>query len=51
MNDLLNVLLIYLLVLPFPYSGTGAATLGVWHGEVRHTEDLFEAAILTTASF
>ena len=44
MNDLLNVLLIYLFVFPFPYLGTGAATLGVWQGEVRHTEDLFEAA-------
>ena len=29
----------------------GAAKLGVWHDEVRHTEGLFEAAVLITASF
>ena len=51
MNDLLNVLLIFLLELPSPFSGTGAATLGDWHDEVRHTDGLFETAILTTASF
>ena len=51
MYDLLYVLLIFLLELPSPFLGTRAATLVDWHDAVRHTEGLFEAAILTTASF
>ena len=51
MIDLIKVLLIFLFEFPFPYSGTGAAAPGAWHDEVRHSEGLFEAAILTTTSF
>ena len=48
MNDLFFVLLIYLLEPPFPYLGAGTATLGIWHDELMHMVDLFEAAFLTT---
>ena len=51
MDDLFNVLCNYLLESPFPYLGTGTATLGAWHDEVRHTEVLSEASILVTSSF
>jgi hypothetical protein len=51
MNDLLNVLLIYLLEFPFPFSGTGGCHARAWHDEVMHAEGLAEAAILTSASF
>ena len=40
MNDSFNVLLIYILEFPFPYSGTGAAASGTWHDEVWHTVGL-----------
>ena len=47
MNGLLNVLLIYFLGFPFPFSGTGGCHAGAWHDDVMHAEGLSEAAILT----
>ena len=50
MNDLLNVLLFYLLGFPFSFSDTGGYHAGGLD-EVRHAEDLAETTIWTSAPF